>query len=116
MPVMDPGARAASAHGSEARDPAEERGPLSLPDDIHLESRERIRTFVYEDHDRLAIAVARRIADVIRTKAAAGQTAVLGLATGSTPLGVYRELVRMHREEGLSFRGVVTFNLDEYFP
>ncbi len=116
MHVMDPGARSASALGSEARDPAEERGPLLLPDGASLESRERIRTFVYEDHDHLAIAVARRIADVIRAKAAAGEPAVLGLATGSTPLGVYRELVRMHREEGLSFRGVITFNLDEYFP
>jgi glucosamine-6-phosphate deaminase len=41
---------------------------------------------------------------------------VLGLATGSTPIGVYRELIRMHREEGLSFADVVTFNLDEYYP
>src|SRR5207247_4995756 len=41
---------------------------------------------------------------------------VLGLATGSTPLGVYRELIRLHREEGLSFGRVVTFNLDEYYP
>ena len=41
---------------------------------------------------------------------------MLGLATGSTPIGVYRELIRMHREEGLSFRNVVTFNLDEYYP
>ncbi|WP_422445094.1 glucosamine-6-phosphate deaminase [Thermoanaerobacterium sp. DL9XJH110] len=40
---------------------------------------------------------------------------VLGLATGSTPLGTYRELIRMHREEGLDFSGVVTFNLDEYY-
>ena len=49
-------------------------------------------------------------------KAAAGGRAVLGLATGSTPIGVYRELIRMHREEGLSFADVVTFNLDEYYP
>ncbi len=41
---------------------------------------------------------------------------MLGLATGSTPRHVYRELVRMHREEGLSFAGVTTFNLDEYWP
>jgi len=41
---------------------------------------------------------------------------VLGLATGSTPLRVYQELIRMHREEGLSFKNVVTFNLDEYYP
>jgi glucosamine-6-phosphate deaminase len=41
---------------------------------------------------------------------------VLGLATGSTPTGVYDELIRLHKEEGLSFASVVTFNLDEYFP
>jgi len=53
---------------------------------------------------------ARMIADLIRRK----PDAVLGLATGSTPLGLYRELVRMHREEDLDFSGVTTFNLDEY--
>ncbi|MFM8335513.1 MAG: 6-phosphogluconolactonase, partial [Opitutaceae bacterium] len=53
---------------------------------------------------------------MVRKRAAEGRTAVLGLATGSTPQGVYEELVRMHREEGLSFANVVTFNLDEYWP
>jgi glucosamine-6-phosphate deaminase len=53
---------------------------------------------------------------MIRERAAAGRQFVLGLATGSTPVGVYNELVRMHREEGLSFKNVVTFNLDEYYP
>jgi len=61
-------------------------------------------------------AVARDIASLVRARQAAGRTAVLGLATGSTPLGLYAELVRMHREEGLSFSNVVTFNLDEYYP
>jgi glucosamine-6-phosphate deaminase len=118
MHVKDPGARPASAAGSEARDPAEDRGPLSFPASsvTAAESRERIRTHVYEDHDALAGAVAQRIASVIREKAASGRGAVLGLATGSTPLGVYRELIRLHRDEGLSFRDVVTFNLDEYYP
>jgi glucosamine-6-phosphate deaminase len=60
--------------------------------------------------------VAARIATIIRARAAEGRAAVLGLATGSTPIGVYRELIRMHRDEGLSFRHVVTFNLDEYWP
>ena len=77
---------------------------------------ERIRTLVVPDHDELARVVARRIADLVREKTAAGGTPVLGLATGSTPIGVYRELIRMHREEGLSFARVVTFNLDEYYP
>lgn len=40
----------------------------------------------------------------------------MGLATGSTPKGVYMELVRLHKEEGLSFNNVITFNLDEYYP
>ena len=52
----------------------------------------------------------------MRERAAAGRTVVLGLATGSTPIGVYRELIRLHREEGLSFQHVVSFNLDEYYP
>ena len=77
---------------------------------------ERIPTVVVNDHEELALLVARRIATIIRERNAEGRPAVLGLATGSTPIGVYRELIRMHREEGLSFKQVVTFNLDEYFP
>ena len=79
-------------------------------------TRERIATIVVDDHEDLSRRVARRIVDVIAERRAAGARPVLGLATGSTPIGVYRELVRMHREEGLSFRGVATFNLDEYYP
>jgi glucosamine-6-phosphate deaminase len=77
---------------------------------------ERIRTVVVEDHEAIARLVANRIATVIRERNAAGERTVLGLATGSTPIGVYRELIRMHRNEGLSFARVVTFNLDEYYP
>jgi len=77
---------------------------------------ERIPVEIFEDHDALAVRVAHRIAGVIREKASRGEAAVLGLATGSTPIGVYRELIRLHRTEGLSFRNVVTFNLDEYWP
>jgi glucosamine-6-phosphate deaminase len=79
-------------------------------------SHERIRTVVVEDHEDIARLVAMRIAALIRERNAAGEQTVLGLATGSTPIGVYRELIRMHRDEGLSFTDVVTFNLDEYFP
>jgi glucosamine-6-phosphate deaminase len=81
-----------------------------------MDSRERIRTAVFDDHESLARAVAARIAQVIRERRQEGRGAVLGLATGSTPVGVYRELIRMHREEALSFRDVTTFNLDEYYP
>jgi len=77
---------------------------------------EQIRTVIAPDHEALAIQVADRIDQLIRARAADGRTTVLGLATGSTPIGVYRELARRHREEGLSFARVVTFNLDEYWP
>lgn len=57
-------------------------------------------------------AVALVIKNLIESKQAANKPCVLGLATGSTPVGVYRELVRYHKEEGLSFKNVITFNLD----
>jgi glucosamine-6-phosphate deaminase len=79
-------------------------------------SLERIPTIIVTDHDELGRLVACRIADLIRSRTAEGRHTVLGLATGSTPIGAYRELIRMHREEGLSFARVVTFNLDEYYP
>ncbi len=60
--------------------------------------------------------VAKEIAQLIREKAAKGQTCVLGMATGNTPVLLYKELVRMHKEEALSFKNVITFNLDEYYP
>ncbi len=71
---------------------------------------------VINDYDEIARHVARRIRDIILEKRKDGGHAVLGLATGSTPIGVYRELIRMHREEKLDFSDVVTFNLDEYYP
>lgn len=79
-------------------------------------ARERIPTSIYADAHEASAAVAKRIAELIRERAAEGRHFVLGLATGSTPLGVYEELVRMHEKEGLSFRNVITFNLDEYYP
>lgn len=79
-------------------------------------ARERIPTVIIDEHGAMARVVAGRIATLIRERAAAGRSLVLGLATGSTPIGVYRELIRLHREEGLSFRHVVSFNLDEYYP
>jgi glucosamine-6-phosphate deaminase len=77
---------------------------------------ERIPVRILPDHEAIAREVAERIATLIRARAAEGRRAVLGLATGSTPVGIYRELIRRHREEGLDFSNVVTFNLDEYFP
>ncbi len=89
----------------------------------NLEVKERLeRKFekmfaeIYDDADIASKKVAGTIASLIRKKNDAGEKCVLGLATGSSPVGVYRELVRMHKEEGLSFKNVITFNLDEYFP
>ncbi|MBC3538174.1 glucosamine-6-phosphate deaminase [Rufibacter sp. H-1] len=77
---------------------------------------EKVPVTVYKDQQEASKAVAHRIAELIRRKQAIGEKTVLGLATGATPVGVYNELARLHREEGLSFRDVVTFNLDEYYP
>jgi len=100
---------------NEARDPSPNRGPSRLAH-AAASAREKIRTIVVDDHEHIARLVANRIATLITEKQAAGERTVLGLATGSTPIGVYRELIRMHREEGLSFNDVITFNLDEYYP
>jgi glucosamine-6-phosphate deaminase len=77
---------------------------------------ERIPVTVYASSQLASQAVAQEIAELIREKSEAGERAVLGLATGSTPTSVYDELIRLHREEGLSFKNVITFNLDEYWP
>ena len=79
-------------------------------------ANERIPVTVHASSALANQAVAREIADLIRQRAIAGQNAVLGLATGSTPTGIYDELIRLHKQEGLSFRNVITFNLDEYWP
>ena len=100
--------------GEEARDRSATRGPSHVP--AHATSLERITTVVVDDHDEIARLVAGRIAALVEERHAAGKNAVLGLATGSTPIGVYRELIRLHRENGLSFDNVVSFNLDEYYP
>jgi glucosamine-6-phosphate deaminase len=82
---------------------------------LNAQVRERVKV-VIADYDEIARIVARRIREVIIQRRNEGRVPVLGLATGSTPIGVYRELIRMHREEGLDFSDVITFNLDEYYP
>ncbi|QDU79732.1 Glucosamine-6-phosphate deaminase 1 [Polystyrenella longa] len=76
----------------------------------------KMPTLAFELSEEVDRYVAGQIATLIREKKGAGQNAVLGLATGSTPIGVYRELIRLHEEEGLDFTNVLTFNLDEYWP
>ncbi|WP_348811394.1 glucosamine-6-phosphate deaminase [Flavobacterium maritimum] len=77
---------------------------------------ENIDTVVFENSTDASKAVAQQIAALIRLKQDNKQSCILGLATGSSPKGLYAELVRMHKEEGLSFKNVITFNLDEYYP
>src|SRR5579864_7635931 len=75
----------------------------------------KIPTLMFHNAAEVDKHVALVVESLIRENNSAGVPTVLGLPTGSTPLGVYRELIRMHRDEGLDFSGVVTFNLDEYF-
>ncbi len=77
---------------------------------------EKIAATIYPDQQTASLKVAERIAELIRSKQTLGEKTILGLATGATPIVVYSELVRLHKEENLSFKNVITFNLDEYFP
>ncbi len=81
-----------------------------------VDSFEKIEVKIYPTPADGSIYAAQVVAQLIKDKAAKGENVVLGLATGSTPIKMYAELVRMHREEGLSFKNVITFNLDEYYP
>lgn len=77
---------------------------------------EKIHNVIFDSSQEASVLVAREIADIIQRKEELKEFCILGLATGSSPIKVYEELVRMHKEEGLSFVNVVTFNLDEYYP
>ncbi len=77
---------------------------------------EKIHNVVFKDSLKASKIVAQEIAELIKEKASQNKNCILGLATGSSPIDVYEELVRMHQEEGLSFKNVITFNLDEYYP
>ena len=81
-----------------------------------MDSFEKIPVKILSNVTEGSKMVALEIAQLIREKAARNEKCVLGMATGNTPVLLYKELVRMHREEGLSFKNVITFNLDEYYP
>ncbi|MCX6297785.1 MAG: glucosamine-6-phosphate deaminase [Bacteroidetes bacterium] len=81
-----------------------------------VDSFEKIAVQIYANATEGSRHVANEIAHLIRQKQALNEPCVLGLATGSTPISLYAELVRQHREEGLSFNNVISFNLDEYYP
>src|SRR5947209_1611062 len=76
----------------------------------------RIPTLVFPNSSLASRHVALMIESLVRQNNSAGRPTVLGLATGSTPVGLYRELIRLHKEAGLDFSRVITFNLDEYYP
>jgi len=77
---------------------------------------ENVGTVVFQNSTKASKVVAKEIANLIKVKQAQKQPCILGLATGSSPKGLYAELVRLHKEEGLSFKNVISFNLDEYYP
>jgi glucosamine-6-phosphate deaminase len=81
-----------------------------------LKSLEKMPVKIWDNSKDASIHIAHSVALAIRQKQQEGELIVLGLATGSSPIKIYDELVRMHHEEGLSFANVVTFNLDEYYP
>ena len=81
-----------------------------------LETFEKIPVVIFSSPVEGSKFVANEMAAVIKESQRRGKDCVLGLATGSTPISLYAELVRMHREEGLSFKNVISFNLDEYYP
>ncbi|MGL5112276.1 MAG: glucosamine-6-phosphate deaminase, partial [Flavobacterium sp.] len=77
---------------------------------------EKIHNEIFNNSVEASKIVADEIATLIRSKQETNENCILGLATGSSPIKVYEELVRLHKEEGLSFKNVITFNLDEYYP
>ncbi|MEQ6122946.1 glucosamine-6-phosphate deaminase [Pseudotenacibaculum sp. MALMAid0570] len=77
---------------------------------------EKIHNVIFKSSNEASIIVAHEIAELIQLKQQEDKFCVLGLATGSSPIKVYEELVRLHKEEGLSFENVISFNLDEYLP
>jgi glucosamine-6-phosphate deaminase len=81
-----------------------------------VDSFEKIPVKIFHSLEEGSRFIGKEIATLIREKEAKGEKTVLGLATGSSPKSLYAELVRLHREEKLSFKNVVTFNLDEYYP
>ena len=81
-----------------------------------LTYHEKIPAIIFDESSEASAAMAYEIADLVRNRNKNEKKTVLGLATGSTPVKVYEELIRIHKEEGLSFKNVVTFNLDEYYP
>ena len=89
---------------------------LELLGDLEQTRFEKIHSVIFDDSKKASLMIAKEISDLIKEKQKQKKNCVLGLATGSSPISVYQELVRLHNQEGLSFKNVITFNLDEYYP
>lgn len=81
-----------------------------------VDTVEQIPVQIFSSQHQGSAFAAGQVADLVRENQGKGKKTVLGLATGATPKALYAELVRLHREEGLSFKNVISFNLDEYYP
>ncbi|MCB1210289.1 MAG: glucosamine-6-phosphate deaminase, partial [Verrucomicrobiales bacterium] len=86
-----------------------------MSDRSHAEAYEKVHTSIFPSSAEAAKALAAEIRDLILEREKSGKPVVLGMATGSTPVPFYRELIRLHEQEKLSFKNVITFNLDEYY-
>src|SRR5690606_13975105 len=82
----------------------------------HYVPNTKVPTLVFPTSEQASRHVALLIEGLIRENNSAGRPTVLGLPTGSTPVGLYREPIRLHKQEDLDFSRVITFNLDEYYP
>ena len=105
-----------SNNGKKSKRSQKESDSTALKIDATKSEFEKIPCQIFDHASHTAIAVAHHIADTIRQRQKENKICVLGLATGSTPVGVYNELVRLHQADELSLANVITFNLDEYYP
>ncbi len=94
----------------------EQHNAIDNPSFTLVDSFEKIPVEIFASAKEGSAFVAREIAEHIKQKQSENEMCVLGLATGSTPISLYAELVRLHKEENLSFKNVIAFNLDEYYP
>ena len=84
---------------------------------INEETRfEKLHTVTFDNSNEASLLIAREICDLIKSKQEKKKNCVIGFATGSSPTKVYQEIIRIHKEESLSFFNVIAFNLDEYYP
>ncbi|KAM9958011.1 hypothetical protein ACTFIW_012987 [Dictyostelium discoideum] len=81
-----------------------------------FKSKEKLETLVYQDPEQVNVFIASEIVKAIEISNSNGKPLVLGLTCGSTPSGVYDQLVKLYKENKVSFKNVITFNVDEYYP